>query len=164
MRSIVRIVVLGATAVVSIAHAEEDWLRRTPSAKETATIVSCLESALGADKQLACINLVARPCRGTQDGATTLGAGVCIDREVQIWDTLLNQNYRRLMAVLNDEGKNDLKTTQQTWLRFRNQACHWPYPAYQGGTFAGTLSGECFMTKTAIRTIDLVEMLDYLPR
>ena len=165
MRSLRAILTLSAWALAApcLAQGAEP---AAPSPKDTTTIKSCVESALrGPDvsaRQRACIGLVSKPCRETQDGATTVGMSACIDREHWIWDKLLNQNYQKLMSILDDKGKIDLKSAQQAWLKFRDQACGWPYQIYRGGTLAGPLSGECMMDMTALRALDLEEILDNL--
>lgn len=71
---------------------------------------------------------------------------------------MLNRFYGEAIAAFGDDGRSYMKGTQRTWLKFRDQACEWPYRAYPCGTLVGTLSAECMLTQTALRTLDLLEM------
>ncbi len=153
------IVVVWALAAPALA---QDADRTTPTAKETAAIESCIGGTRLKAPQRACIGRVADLCRETQDGSTTLGMNACYGREHAIWDKLLNRAYQQAMDAFDDEGKIYLRGAQQTWLKFRSQACQWPYQVYRGGTLAGPLSGDCVMQQTALRTLDLMEILDSL--
>ncbi|MCP1547021.1 MULTISPECIES: lysozyme inhibitor LprI family protein [Methylorubrum] len=159
MRSFRAILILSAWALAAPSLAQEADRTASP-AKDAATIEACLKGKETSAKRRTCIGSVAGPCRDTQDGATTMGMSACISREHAIWDKLLNRTYQQAMVGFDDEGKAYLKGAQQSWLKFRSQTCQWPYHVYRGGTLAGPLSSECFMEQTALRTFDLMEIVE----
>lgn len=161
MRPLRTILVLGICALVAPALAQ-DVKRTAPSAKDMAAIESCLVGKDTSTKRRACIGRIAEPCQTTPDGSSTVGMMNCFDREHAVWDSLLNRSYREAMAGFDEGGKAYLKGVQQSWLKFRAQACEWPGRVYPGGTIGGPLSGECFMQQTALRALDLMEIRDAL--
>lgn len=47
----------------------------------------------------------------------------CLNKVYLEADRELNENYKKLMAKLDDEGKATLRNTQRTWIEQRNADC-----------------------------------------
>ncbi len=161
MRPLRAILTLSAWALAAPALAQEAD-QAALSAKDRTTIETCLAGQQTRHNRRACIGRVSGPCQDTPDGSSTMGMVTCFDRENTAWDALLNRTYREAMAAFDEGGKAYLKGVQQTWLKFRAQACEWPGRVYPGGTIGGPLSGECSMEQTALRALDLMEIRDAL--
>ena len=161
MRSFRAILILSAWALAALSVAQEAARAAAP-AKDLATIEACLAGKETSAQRRTCIGRVSGPCQETPDGSSTVGMMTCFDRENAAWDTLLNRAYREAMTSFDDAGKADLKGVQQTWLKFRAQACAWPGRVYPGGTIGGPLSGQCIMDQTALRALDLMTIWDSL--
>ena len=165
MRPLRAILTLSAWALAAPALAQElaqQADQAALSAKDRTTIETCLAGQQTPGARRACIGRVSGPCQATPDGSSTVGMMACFDRENTAWDGLLNRAYREAMTAFDEEGKAYLKGVQQTWLKFRAQACEWPGRVYPGGTIRGPLSGACFMGQTALRALDLMEIRDSL--
>ncbi|MCG5248507.1 lysozyme inhibitor LprI family protein [Methylorubrum extorquens] len=161
MRSFRAILILSAWALAAPSVAQEADRPGSP-AKDAAAIEACLKGKERSAQRRTCIGRVSGPCQETPDGSSTVGMMACFDREHTVWDTLLNRAYREAMAGFDEAGKADLKGVQQTWLKFRAQACEWPGRVYPGGTIGGPLSAECIMDQTALRALDLMTIRDSL--
>jgi uncharacterized protein YecT (DUF1311 family) len=79
----------------------------------------------------------------------------CISAELKRQDTLLNQNYRKLMASLQPERKKALQEAQRAWIKFRDTNCDFYYDP-DGGTAARVDASECRLNATADRAKELV--------
>ena len=51
---------------------------------------------------------------------STMGVLDCIDAAYQKWDDELNIYYKKLMEILDEEGKTSLKNAQKKWIEFRD--------------------------------------------
>ena len=51
---------------------------------------------------------------------STQGMLKCIDNAYSKWDDELNNYYKKLTGVLDDEGKASLKDAQRKWIEFRD--------------------------------------------
>lgn len=51
---------------------------------------------------------------------STMGVLRCIDSAYKKWDDELNNNYQRLMDLLDDEAKNKLKESERKWAEYRD--------------------------------------------
>ncbi|GGO80046.1 hypothetical protein GCM10011348_15860 [Marinobacterium nitratireducens] len=52
--------------------------------------------------------------------STTYGMERCANEFHQRWDNLLNQAYRELMTVLDEDGQQKLRDAQRAWIKFRD--------------------------------------------
>ncbi len=57
--------------------------------------------------------------------------------ELEKADQAMNAAYRKLMAILNDEGKKRLTETQRAWIIYRDAQASFDSHLYAGGTAAG---------------------------
>ena len=69
-----------------------------------------------------------------------------------IRDDLLNENYKRLAADLDDEQKAKLREMQRAWIAYRDSTCGFYYTKIQG-TMAGPMTAACTARETARRAV-----------
>ena len=72
----------------------------------------------------------------------------CIDRELAVWDNILNESYRRLRAKLDADQQGKLRDMQRAWIASRDATCHFYWDYYQG-TMASPMSTSCVNRETA---------------
>jgi uncharacterized protein YecT (DUF1311 family) len=81
----------------------------------------------------------------------------CISTELKRQDTLLNDNYRKLMASLSAGRKKTLQEAQRAWIKFRDTNCDFYYDP-DGGTAARVDARECLLNATADRAQELAAL------
>jgi uncharacterized protein YecT (DUF1311 family) len=54
------------------------------------------------------------------ENESTQGQVECMAQAEADWDKELNKNYKQLMSLLDEEGKQELKTAQVKWIAFRD--------------------------------------------
>ncbi len=131
---------------------------------------ACLDSATTAPAREACIGIAAESCMAdTPGGSSTLGMGVCLQRELDWWDGRLNANYRRAMDEARDfdAGVADaerggalpvaraLRAMQRAWIRFRDATCAYERSFWTTGTGAGPAELSCLLRMTAKQALYL---------
>ena len=92
---------LVVTAVVP-AHAES----RKPTTREVAAVRACATKTkddVDAGEEKCLFKLVADPCMAPVGAAPDRVMADCFQIEGVIWDDLLNENYKSLLATLDDE-------------------------------------------------------------
>lgn len=144
-------VVLGAGFMPAAAQTDK------PSAKDTAAIQSCLKSKPQA--QDSCIGVVADPCLEKDETKSTADQNACNDRELAVWDDMLNETFRRLRDKLDDQQKTKLRDMQRAWLASREKTCAFYWDYYQG-TMASPMSSYCVTKETARRALFLGAFLE----
>ena len=81
-----------------------------------------------------------------------MGTADCYRLEAAIWDDLLNENYKSLVADLDDEQKAKLRDMQRVWIAYRDSTCGFYYPQLRG-TMAGPMTSACVARETARRAV-----------
>ena len=107
----------------------------------------------------ACIGRLSARCMDRPGGSSTMGMRVCTDRESDAWDALLNRNYKKARRQVPAAAAKKLQEIQRAWITWRNEKCDLGYTLFEGGTLAGVVAGECVMKSTAIRAIELGELV-----
>ena len=79
----------------------------------------------------------------------------CWGREYRAADTVLNQVYRQLVSMLDDEEKSQLKEAQTAWLKYRDSNCEFVADQYKGGTIRPMIYAICLADVTNNRTTEL---------
>ncbi len=79
----------------------------------------------------------------------------CWGRQYHAADATLNQVYRQLIAVLNDEEKAQLKDVESAWLKYRDANCDFVADEYKGGTMRPMAHAVCLTDMTKSRTAEL---------
>ena len=123
---------------------------------------SCIEQG-GAS----CIGAAATACmKNSPGGESTVGMGGCLDREVQVWDEVLNAEYQRLVVTT---GRRDaegaeynapatqpaLRNMQRAWIEYRDATCDFERSKWGGGTRGGPATLACIMRLTAQQALYL---------
>ena len=70
-----------------------------PTVKDTRAIEDCLKAK--PDAQDSCIGIVSDPCLNRDTTKSTPDQNACIDRELAVWDDILNETFRRLRDKLD---------------------------------------------------------------
>src|SRR5262249_11509982 len=102
-----------------------------PSPRDATAVQHCLKSSRG--KELngeRCIGVVADPC--LKQAKSTADSNACADRELAVWDGMLNETYRRLAEHLDDDQKTKAREMQRAWIESRNKTCDFYWDYYQG--------------------------------
>jgi uncharacterized protein YecT (DUF1311 family) len=108
-----------------------------------------LNSAAFAEKG----NLSVETCINKTNGSTLQILG-CIDVEIKKQDKRLNTAYQNLMKSLTNKRKEELKKTQQLWIKYRDANCDF-YRDPDGGTMASIFGANCIMDMTTQRAKEL---------
>jgi uncharacterized protein YecT (DUF1311 family) len=158
----VRFIASGALFLaVSTAGAAEP-----PAAADFAVIEACLEKsqAAGPHRDGLCVELIADPCQALPGGETTRRMVMCLQRELAVWDSLLNCYYADMIRQLDGAAKTALREAQRAWIPFRDKACAFGPAFYEGGSIGGPLRAQCLMEETARRASGLKVWLEEMDR
>ena len=93
-----------------------------------------------------------QPCANVQSQAEM---NMCWGNEYKKADVVLNQVYRQLMAMLDDEEKAQLKEAQTAWLKYRDLNCDFDADQFKGGTLRPTELATCLLDMTNNRTTEI---------
>jgi uncharacterized protein YecT (DUF1311 family) len=135
---------------VSQGHAEGD-----PKPKDAAAVAACARKhADDVDEaERRCVfALVAEPCTRKPGGQTTFGTAECYRAEQQIWDAMLNENFRALRDDLDEQQKVKLREMQRAWIAYRDTTCAFYHDKIQG-TMATGMAAACMARETARRAL-----------
>ncbi len=129
-----------------------------PTVKDTRAIEDCLKSK--PDAQDSCIGIVSDPCLNRDTTKSTADQNACIDRELAVWDDILNETFRRLRDKLDEAQKVKLRDMQRAWIASKEKTCAFYWDYYQG-TMASPMATACANRETASRALFLIGfMLD----
>jgi len=130
----------------------------TPSARDVAAVQNCLKSPRGRElKGERCIGVVADPC--LKNARSTADHNACADRELAVWDAMLNDIYRRLGRHLDEEQQGKARDMQRAWIENRDKTCTFYWDYFQG-TMASPMGSYCNVRETARRAMFLKFFLD----
>ena len=79
----------------------------------------------------------------------------CWGKQYQAADAVLNQAYRQLVAMLDDEEKSQLKEVETAWLKYRDANCEFVADQYKGGTMRPMAYAVCLDDMTRNRTAEI---------
>jgi uncharacterized protein YecT (DUF1311 family) len=131
-----------------------------PTARDIATIGDCLHHrgkprASQEAEEAACLMTVAKPCMGGDEAAAGSARQIaCLDRERGVWDQILNESYKAMMAALEPDQQAKLREMQRSWIQTRDLTCGFWYDYFQG-TMANPMIAWCNNRETARRAIFL---------
>ncbi len=130
-----------------------------PDARDSAAVQSCIKSA-GArpQRQEGCIGIIADTCLKRPAAQSTAGQVACADRELAVWDDILNESFRRLREKLDEAQKIKLRDMQRAWLESRDRTCAFYWDFFQG-TIASPMGAFCSNRETARRALFLLGFL-----
>jgi len=131
--------------------------------------LACLDEAVGADQQRACVGASAGACmEATPSGSSTVGMGACLDYEYGYWDDRLNASYQALRAreKASDaewsghvKKADALRDMQRAWIGFRDATCDYERAQWGGGTGGGPATAACLLRMTGEQTLYLEQMM-----
>src|SRR5262245_7888973 len=129
-----------------------------PNARDVAVVQDCLKSQRGRElKGERCIGVVVDPC--LKRARSTADQNACADRELAVWDDILNETYRRLGRHLDEEQKGKAREMQRSWIETRDKTCAFYWDYFQG-TMASPMSLYCNVRETARRAMFLKFFMD----
>jgi uncharacterized protein YecT (DUF1311 family) len=148
-----------AAAVAAAAARAESAKPDKPNPRDSAAIQSCIKSARGGPQQQErCIGIIADPCAKRPGAESTAGQVACADRELAVWDDILNESFRRLRDKLDDDQKVKLRDMQRAWIDSRDRTCAFYWDYFQG-TMASPMTAFCSNRETARRALFLLGFL-----
>lgn len=123
---------------------------------DAVTIRACLKTEDDAGRGgRSCVGKISDPCMKEPGGDSTVGMTMCLDREVKVWDALLNEEYKQLLAHIDDKAQKKVRAAQRSWIATRDADCEIPYALFEGGTIARPLAVQCLLDETADRALQL---------
>lgn len=138
------------------AHAQT----RKPTAHEIAAIRDCAtrtKEDVDAGEQQCLFKLVADRCIGTPGSVPDAVAADCYRIEGEIWDALLNENYKSLLDGLDAEQTVKARAMQRAWIAYRDTTCGF-YDDKIRGSMSNMMHAACHTRETARRAM----LLDFL--
>jgi len=132
---------------------------RQPTAGEIKLVRDCAANHPddGKGEEACAFKLVADPCIA-KDGSN-LGTADCYRIETAIWDAILNDNYKELMAALDDkEQVQKLKDMQRAWIAFRDTTCDFYWFKIRG-SMSVPMTAACQLRETARRALLLAFLI-----
>jgi len=154
MRAAAVIILLLMTAAAAVAAPGKHQ-----AADDSKALQECIKNAAPAGKPTAdaerCIGALSGPCLDDDKTKSTADQNACIDRELAVWDNILNESYRRLRAKLDADQQGKLRDMQRAWIASRDATCHFYWDYYQG-TMASPMSTSCVNRETARRALFLL--------
>jgi len=142
---------IAATCVSGVAHAQT----RAPTVQEVTAVQYCFAKYEDdAEIEKNCLfKLVAEPCMEQEGGYSTHGMADCHRIETKIWDRILNETFRELLADLKDkEREKKLREMQRAWIVSRDRTCEF-YDREFHGSQAIPMGAACMARETARRAI-----------
>lgn len=130
---------------------------------------ACFFTSDTVELQRACIGDMAENCMDAEEGGhSTLGMSMCSSAEADVWDGLLNREYRETMARAKAADEDDLAyfpefanrakallEAQRAWIAYRDAECGLAYALWGSGSMRHIAGAGCIMDMTAERAIEL---------
>jgi uncharacterized protein YecT (DUF1311 family) len=132
-------------------------LAAPPDAAASHKVQDCIKTAAAGPERG--IGLVSGPCLEDDKTKSTADMNACIDREVAVWDDILNESFRRLREKLDETQRVKLRDMQRAWIASRDRSCGFYWDFYQG-TMASPMAAECVNRETARRALFLLGFLN----
>jgi len=79
----------------------------------------------------------------------------CAGKAYRAADATMNQVYRKLVALLDEEEKAQLKEAQTAWLKYRDTNCDFAGDQFKGGSMRPLIQASCLGDMTKRRTTEL---------
>lgn len=94
----------------------------------------------------------------SQDGLTQSQLNQAASQHFGTSDYMLNKAYAQLMGVLSEERKEKLKTSQRTWIKFRDSEADFISGAYGNGSMRPLIHAQVLIRLTEQRTSELTRI------
>lgn len=79
----------------------------------------------------------------------------CAGKNYHAADETMNQVYRKLVAMLDEAEKTQLKEAQVAWFKYRDTNCEFVGDEYKGGSIRPLILANCLEDMTRKRSIEL---------
>jgi uncharacterized protein YecT (DUF1311 family) len=146
-----RSVLFVAALILSAAAFAQD----KPAAKDVAVIEKCIKAKTGRHWAWErCVGSISKPCAKNEESMRPSEVIACEGRERAVWDSILNESYRRLREALDDEQKGKLQEMQRAWMASRDKTCAFLYDYFQG-TMANPMIAACLSRATGMQALYL---------
>ena len=99
-----------------------------------------------------CIGLVSTRCMKKPGNQAGLNQADCHRIEQEIWDVLLNENYKQLQGDLDEEQQAKARDMQRAWIASRDATCEFYYHKIQG-SMSVPMTAACLLNETARRAL-----------
>lgn len=87
---------------------------------------------------------------------TQFAMNQCAGKAYRAADATMNQVYRKLVSMLDEEEeKAQLKEAQTAWLKYRDTNCEYVADQYKGGSIRPLIEASCLEDMTKRRTTEL---------
>ena len=130
---------------------------------------ACYAQAHDTPSRKACVGLLSGACVEQEEGGgTTLGISMCSQTETDVWDAILNAEYRQTMTWAKQRDAQEgpefpafanradaLRNAQRAWIAFRDAECELEYSLWGAGSMRHIAGSSCLMQQTAQRAIEL---------
>jgi uncharacterized protein YecT (DUF1311 family) len=127
-----------------------------PAAKDSATVHTCINTKTSRSWAWEkCIGVISEPCAKDEGSMTPQQVTACYAREQAVWDDILNESYKRLLAALDDEQKTKLNGMQHAWMASRDKNCGFIYDYFQG-SMANPMMAACISRTTGMQALFLL--------
>jgi uncharacterized protein YecT (DUF1311 family) len=147
-----RMALVAALLMVVPALAQGD----KPDARDTAAIQGCIKAKTGRNWAWeSCIGVVSEPCVKDEGAMPPSEVMACYDREKLVWDSILNESFRRLRETLDDKQQRKMREMQRTWIASRDKSCGFIYD-YFDGSMANPMMAACLSRETGRRALFLL--------
>src|SRR5947207_12180924 len=88
------------------------------------------------------------PCSGSKGHRTTLEQEGCAEKQILKTDTQIDVLESQIFPILfDDRARRDLNAAQRAWLSYRKADCLSMSDLFEGGTEAGVLDAQCFVSR-----------------
>jgi uncharacterized protein YecT (DUF1311 family) len=89
-----------------------------------------------------------------RSGGTTTAMRECNRAELARQDHHLNENYKHLIHKLGKNKRQELKSVQREWIKYRDKKCGFYY-GLTGGTMDSLAGDDCVLEMTIQRAAEL---------
>ena len=79
----------------------------------------------------------------------------CAGKAYRDADAIMNQVYRKLVSMLDEDEKAQLKEAQLAWLKYRDTNCEFVADQYKSGSIRPLIHATCLGDVTKRRTTEL---------
>ncbi len=139
--------------IVAFIAAAPGLAQDRPAAKDTAAVEKCVKAKSGRHWAWeSCIGIISEAC--AKDDGTDREVIDCYDRELAVWDAMLNKSYQALLKGLDEDQQAKLRGMQRAWIASRDKTCEFLYVYFQG-TMANPMIAACKSRTTARQALYL---------
>ena len=120
-----------AAIIAAMLAAPPAMAQDKPAAKDFAAVEKCIKAKTGRHWNWEnCIGVVSEKC--AKDDGTDREVIDCYDRELAVWDEMLNKSYQALLKALDSDQQEKLRDMQRAWITSRDKTCEFLYHYFQG--------------------------------